>query len=139
MDMERWSREKTCQRRVLDFERRAEAGALKELRERKYETRKASIIAVLAVEESPLKSLLGASLADHLQAGDAQFTEFLFSCRLLNLALFFFFCLRFAGGRTGDRHLMADVVREFNGAAAQVPALAVFAGDGKLVRLVAFL
>jgi hypothetical protein len=36
----------------MDFGRRAEAGALKELRERKHETRKASIIAVLAVEES---------------------------------------------------------------------------------------
>ena len=73
---------------------------------------------VLAVEESAAEPLLGATLTDHLQAGDAQFTEFLFSCRLLNLALFLFFGLRFVGGRTGDRHLVADVVGEFNGAAA---------------------
>src|SRR5260370_14980524 len=139
MDMERWSREKTCQRRVLDFERRAEAGALNELRERKHETRKASIIAVLAVEESAAKSLLGATLADHLQAGDAQFTEFLFSCRLLNLSLFLFFCLRFPGARTGDRHLLADLVGEFNAAAAQGPPLAVLAGLRLLFRLVPFL
>ena len=85
------------------------------------------------------KSLLGATLTDHLQAGDAQFTEFLFSCSILKLALFLFFCLRFAGGRTGYRHLVADVFGEFDGAAAQIPALAVLAGDGKLVWLVAFL
>src|SRR5712692_8911281 len=50
------------------------------------------------------KSVLGATLADRLQAGDAQFPKFLFSCRILNLALFLLFCLRFAGGRTGDRY-----------------------------------
>ena len=58
------------------------------------------------------ESLLGATLADHLQAGDAQFTEFLFPCRFLNLALFLFFCLRFAAGRTGSRSQRFSRLRE---------------------------
>jgi hypothetical protein len=48
---------------------------------------------VLAWKNLPPKLLLGAALADHLKAGDAHFTELFFSCRLLNLALFLFFCL----------------------------------------------
>jgi len=48
---------------------------------------------VLAWKNLPPKLLLGAALVDHLKAGDAHFTELFFSCRLLNLALFLFFCL----------------------------------------------
>jgi hypothetical protein len=43
--------------------------------EREHETRKASITAVLAGGNLQPKSLLGSTLADHLQAGDAQLTS----------------------------------------------------------------
>ena len=47
----------------------------------------------LAVEETTAEILLAASLADHLQVGDAQFTVFFFARCLLHLAFFLFFAL----------------------------------------------
>jgi len=55
--------------------RRAEAGELKELREREHETRKPASSLCWPWKNLLPKSLLGATLADHIQAGDAQFTS----------------------------------------------------------------
>src|ERR1700674_1027542 len=64
--------------------------------------------------------LLGASIADHLQARNAEIAILLFLGGILNLSFLLFlfrFSLRFSAGRPGHRYLVAKVVFQLNRAA----------------------
>ena len=84
-------------------------------------------------------ALLAASLADHLQARNAQIAGLLVAGCPFRPPLFRFSRLRFVGYEAADSHLMPEVPVKLNGAAAQSPDIAIFACYRKLVRLVAFL
>ena len=68
----------------------------------------------LALEETAADILLAASLADHLQVGDAQFTVFLFARCLLHLAFFLFASSgKFVGNRPASALRLSEEAVEF--------------------------
>jgi hypothetical protein len=74
----------------------------------------------LAQETTIFIALFGASIADHLQARNAEIAILFFLGGILNFSfLLFLFCLslRFSAGRPGHRYLVAKVVFQLNRAA----------------------
>src|SRR5215468_3536248 len=87
----------------------------------------------------PRADSLPATLADHLQASNANIPVLLFIRSLLDVAFFLFFGLRPFFRLARHAHLMPDMLFELHRVAFQLPDHPIVTSDSELARLVTFL